>query len=131
MVRNRQQAFHFIRLDDIRREDIADDPPQIEIWGTHADGWLDRDGEGGNFNDGWLLIGAQTAGAIGFDNDVIPLAELGDGFQQIRVNVMGRPVTLNQLRVIYENGEEDIVPVRSRIDDGDVFGPINLRGGNT
>lgn len=101
---------------------------RLELYGTHTEGWLDENGEGGRFNDGWLLIGAQTAGFIGFDNDIIPLAEHGVGFGQLRLNVLGRPITLNQLRVVYENGEEDIVPVRSRIDDGDIYGPIALRG---
>ena len=103
-------------------------PTRIELYGTHSDGWLASDGEGKSFNDGWILLGAQTAGFIGFDNDVIPLADHGDGFAKIRVNVRGRAITLNQLRVIYVNGEEDIIPVRSRIDAGDTYGPITLRG---
>lgn len=103
-------------------------PTRIELHGRHADGWLASDGEGKSFNDGWVLLGAQTAGFVGFDNDVIPLAEHGDGFAKIRVNVSGRAITLNQLRVVYVNGEEDIVPVRRRIDAGDAYGPISLRG---
>ena len=103
-------------------------PTRIELYGTHSDGWLASDGEGKSFNDGWILLGAQTAGFIGFDNDVIPLADHGDGFAKIRVNVRGRAITLNQLRVIYVNGEEDVIPVRSRIDAGDTYGPIALRG---
>ncbi len=102
-------------------------PTRIELHGRHADGWLASDGEGKSFNDGWVLLGAQTAGFVGFDNDVIPVVDHGDGFQKIRLNVRGRAITLNQLRVVYANGEEDIVPVRSRIDAGDAYGPISLR----
>lgn len=103
-------------------------PARIELYGRHADGWLSSDGEGARFNDGWVLVGAQAAGFIGFDDDVIPLADHGDGFSELRVTVHGRAITLNQLRVVYDNGEEDIVPVRARIDSGDAFGPISLRG---
>lgn len=104
-------------------------PPRLELHGLHAEGWLSADGEGKDFNDGWVLVGARSAGFIGFDTDTIPLAEHGEGFGEIRVKVKGRAITLNQLRVVYGNGEEDIVPVRSRIDDGDTYGPISIRGG--
>lgn len=104
-------------------------PARFELYGEPAENWLKSGGDGARFNDGWVLIGAQTAGFVGFDNDVIALADHGDGFSELRVNVSGRAITLNQLRVVYDNGEEDIVPVRSRIDAGDTFGPITLRGG--
>lgn len=103
-------------------------PPVIELQGQLADGWLSANGEGKSFNDGWVLLGAQSAGFIGFDNDTIPVANDDAGYEKLRVNVLGRSVTLNQIRIVYADGEEDIVPVRSRIDDGDVFGPIDLRG---
>ncbi|MBU2580307.1 MAG: hypothetical protein KJ622_01125 [Alphaproteobacteria bacterium] len=104
-------------------------PVRFELYGKPTTTWLQSGGDGGRFNDGWVLIGAQTAGFVGFDNDVISLADHGDGFSEIRVNVDGRSVTLNQLRIVYENGEEDIVPVRARIDSGDTYGPISLRSG--
>ena len=113
---------------NLREPTNLSSPTRIELHGRHADGWLASDGEGKSFNDGWVLLGAQSAGFVGFDNDVIPLADHGDGFAKIRVNVRGRAITLNQLRVVYANGEEDIVPVRSRIDAGDAYGPISLRG---
>ncbi|MCH9808679.1 MAG: hypothetical protein K0U74_13185 [Alphaproteobacteria bacterium] len=105
-------------------------PARIELYGTHADGWLAPQGEGGKFNEGWVLLGAQTAGYVGFDTDVIPVAEHSAGFSKIRLNVQNRAITLNQLRVKYESGEEDIVPVRARIDAGDTYGPISLRNGS-
>ena len=112
----------------LREKTPATAPPRIELHGELADGWLSANGEGKKFNDGWVLIGAQPAGFIGFDDDVIAMAKQEEGFEKIRVKVRGRPVTLNQLRVVYANGEEDIVPVRSRIDPGDAYGPISVRG---
>ncbi len=112
----------------LREKTSLSSPPVIELQGQLADGWLSANGEGKSFNDGWVLLGAQSAGFIGFDNDVIPVSSEQSGYEKLRVNVLGRSVTLNQIRVVYADGEEDIVPVRTRIDDGDVFGPIDLRG---
>lgn len=100
---------------------------RVEVFGLHADGWLGPDGEGRQFNDGWVLLGAQPAGFIGFDRDVIPVGKNKGGFREIRVNVRERAITLNQLKVVYENGEEDIIPVRARVNAGSTFGPIALR----
>ncbi|MBU1211431.1 MAG: hypothetical protein KJ587_09185 [Alphaproteobacteria bacterium] len=104
-------------------------PARFELYGDLEESWLKSGGDGARFNDGWILIGAQTAGFVGFDNDVITLADHGDGFSELRVNVSGRAITLNQLRIVYDNDEEDIVPVRSRIEAGDTYGPITLRSG--
>lgn len=114
-----------------REETSLTAPLRLEIYGKPSKSWLQSGGDGGRFNDGWVLIGAQTAGFIGFDSDIIPLADHGDGFSELRVNVDGRSVTLNQMRIVYENGEEDIVPVRMRIDSGDTYGPIPVRSGET
>lgn len=104
-------------------------PARFELYGKPTESWLKSGGDGAQFNEGWVLVGAQTAGYVGFDNDVIALANYGDGFSELRVTVNGRAITLNQLRIVYENGEEDIVPVRARIDAGDTYGPIKLRSG--
>ncbi|KUO55489.1 MAG: hypothetical protein APF80_00820 [Alphaproteobacteria bacterium BRH_c36] len=104
-------------------------PARFELYGDPEENWIRSGGDGARFNDGWVLIGAQTAGFVGFDNDVITLADHDDGFSELRVNVSGRAITLNQLRIVYDNGEEDIVPVRSRIEAGDTYGPITLRSG--
>ncbi len=100
---------------------------RIEVFGEHADGWLGPKGEGRNFNNGWVLLGARTAGFIGFDRDVIPVSTNEGGFKEIRVAVRERAITLSQLKVVYGNGDEDIIPVRTRVDAGSVYGPIELR----
>lgn len=100
---------------------------RIEVMGEHAEGWLSETGEGSKFNDGWILLGAQSAGFVGFDTDIIPVGEHVSGFKEIRVIVRDRAITLNQIRVVYGNGDEDIIPVRTRINAGDAFGPVDLR----
>lgn len=101
---------------------------RIEVFGDYARGWLGPNGEGRKYNQGWVLLGAQTAGFVGFDRDVIPIGRNEGGFKRIRVNVRDRAITLNEIKVIYANGEETTVPVRARVDAGSSYGPIDLSG---
>ncbi|MEO1419685.1 MAG: DUF2541 domain-containing protein [Pseudomonadota bacterium] len=102
---------------------------RIEVFGKHADGWLGPDGEGRRYNDGWVLLAAQTAGFVGFDNDDITVGANRGGFDKIRVAVRERAITLNKIKVIYDDGETDVIPVKTRVDAGSTYGPISLREG--
>jgi hypothetical protein len=102
---------------------------RIEVLGEYAEGWLGPNGEGRKFNQGWVLLGAQTAGFIGFDKDVIPVGRNEGGFKKIRVTVKDRAITLNELRVIYTSGQEDVIPVKAKIEAGSTYGPVELKGG--
>jgi Protein of unknown function (DUF2541) len=102
---------------------------RIEVLGQYSEGWLGPNGEGRKFNQGWVLLGAQTAGFIGFDKDVIPVGKNEGGFKKIRVTVKDRAITLNELRIIYGSGQEDVVPVKAKIEAGSTYGPIDLKGG--
>lgn len=101
---------------------------RIEIFGRYAPGWLGPNGEGRKYNQGWLLLGAQTAGFVGFDKDVIPVASNEGGFRRLRVTVRDRAITLNELKVFYTDGSDETVPVRTRVDAGGTYGPIDLSG---
>lgn len=101
---------------------------RIEVFGQYAPGWLGPNGEGRKYNQGWVLLGAQTAGFIGFDKDIIPVGSNEGGFRRIRVTVRDRAITLNEVKVVYSDGEEEIIPVRTRVDAGGTYGPIDLRG---
>ena len=101
----------------------------VEVYGDYAEGWLGPNGEGRKYNQGWVLLAAQTAGFIGFDKDVIPVGKNEGGFKRIRVTVRDRAITLNEIRVVYGSGQEDIVPVKARVDAGSTYGPIDLKGG--
>jgi len=103
---------------------------RVEVLGQYAEGWLGPNGEGRKFNQGWVLLGAQTAGFIGFDKDVIPVGKNEGGFRRIRVTVKDRAITLNELRVIYNSGVEDVIPVKAKIESGSTYGPIDLKGGS-
>jgi Protein of unknown function (DUF2541) len=101
---------------------------RIEVFGQYAPGWLGPQGEGRKYNQGWVLLGAQTAGFVGFDRDVIPVGKNEGGFKRLRVTVRDRAITLNEIRVVYSDGTDETIPIRTRVDAGGTFGPIDLKG---
>jgi hypothetical protein len=102
---------------------------RVEAYGEFAEGWLKPGGEGAKFNQGWVLLGAQTAGFVGFDNDLIPVGRNEGGFKQIRVTAKDRAITLNEIRVVYGSGAEDVIPIKTKVEAGSTYGPIDLKGG--
>ena len=109
----------------------------VEVLGQYAEGWLAPTGEGRKFNQGWVLLGAQTAdffritsGKAGFDRDIISVGRNEGGFKRIRVQVRDRAITLNELRVVYVSGAEDIIPIKTKVEAGSTYGPIDLKGGS-
>lgn len=101
---------------------------RIEVFGQYADGWLGPQGEGRKYNQGWVLLGAQTAGFVGFDKDVIPVGRNEGGFRKVRVTVRDRAITLNEVNVIFTDGSQETIPVRTRVDAGGTYGPVDLKG---
>lgn len=102
----------------------------VEVYGHYAPGWLGPNGEGRKYNQGFVLLGKQTAGFTIDRNDKIEVGPNEGGFRKIRVNVRDEAITLFDVRVIYGNGEVDIIPAnRTRIDVGGTYGPIDLKGG--
>lgn len=103
----------------------------IEVYGQYAEGWLGTQGEGSKFNEGWVLLGGQTAGYSIDRNDIIKVGRNDGGFRKIRVNVKDETITLFEVRVVYGNGEVDIIPAnRTAVRAGGTFGPIDLKGGS-
>lgn len=100
---------------------------RVEVFGEYADNWLGPEGEARRYNSGWILLASETAGFVGFDSNVIPVARNRGGFKKLRVTVRDRAITLNELRIMYDGGKEDIVPVKARVDAGSTWGPIDLR----
>jgi len=105
---------------------------RVEVFGEYQPGWLGPDGEGRKYNDGWVLLGTDTAGSIGFDRVKIPVGKNEGGFKQIRVSVKDRDVTMTNLSVVYDDGEKDeLEKTRTRITADDNFGPIELKNNAT
>ena len=102
----------------------------VEVYGQLADGWLGPQGEGKKYNSGYVLLGAQTAGFTIDRNDVVKVSKNEGGFKRIEVRVLDQAITLFEVRVVYANGEVDIIPAnRTKVEAGGRFGPIDLKGG--
>jgi hypothetical protein len=102
----------------------------VEVYGHYADDWLGPQGEGRKYNQGYVLLGAQTAGFTIDRNDIIRVGRNEGGFRKLRIDVKDEAITLFEVRVVYGNGDVDILPAnRQRIEAGSSFGPLDLKGG--
>ncbi len=108
---------------------------RVEVTGQYAADWLGATGEGRKYNEGWVLLGAQSAGmfgvntikAFGFDKDVIPVGANEGGFKKIRIKVRNRSITLKDLRVVYYNGPDTLIERRTRVDPDQIEGPWDVK----
>jgi hypothetical protein len=108
---------------------------RVEVTGQYAPGWLGAGGEGRKYNDGWVLLGAQSAGmfamksikSLGFDRDTIPVGANEGGFTKIRLKVRNRSITLKDIRVVYESGEDTVISRRVRVDPDQIEGPWDVK----
>jgi hypothetical protein len=101
---------------------------RVEVFGEYKDGWLGPNGEGRKYNDGWVLLGTDTAGSIGFDRVKIPVGKNEGGFKKLRVSVKDRDITMTNLTVVYEDGaKDDIETNRIKVAADKAFGPVDLK----
>jgi hypothetical protein len=101
---------------------------RVEVFGEYKDGWLGPNGEGARYNNGWVLLGTDTAGSIGFDRVKIPVGRNEGGFKKLRVSVKDRDVTMTDLTVVYEDGAKDALQTsRTKIAADQAFGPVDLK----
>lgn len=104
---------------------------RIEIYGQYPDDWLGANGRGRQYNEGWVLLGAQTANRfLRSESNAIQVGRNEGLFGRIRVTVKDRALVFDELRVIYGNGEEEVIPVKATIAANQTFGPIDIKHGN-
>ena len=75
----------------------------------------------------WEQLGCQQVG-MAVDRDVIRVGRRDGRFRAIRLDVRGNDIYLEDLTVMYGNGERDQVPVRALIRQGTQTAPLDLRG---
>lgn len=102
---------------------------RVEVTGEYADGWLGAGGEGRRYHEGWVLLGAQTAGFTGFDRDTITVGSNEGGFSRLRVEALDRAITLKEIRIKYYSGPDEVFRMRERVDPGRPYGPLEFKGG--
>ncbi len=101
---------------------------RVEVFGEYSDGWLGPDGEGRKYNNGWVLLGTDTAGMVGYDKVTIKVGKNDGGYKKLRVSVKDRDITLKYLTVIYADGEKDeLANRRRRVNADSDFGPLELK----
>jgi len=101
---------------------------RVEVFGEYKDGWLGPNGEGAKYNNGWVLLGTDTAGSIGFDRVKIPVGKNEGGFKKLRVSVKDRDITMTKLAVVYEDGaKDDLETNRIKVAADEAFGPVDLK----
>ncbi len=105
---------------------------RIEVTGQYAEGWLGKDGEGRKYNDGWVLLGSQTADYAGYDTDSVTVGKNEGGFARLRIIVRENPITLTRMTVAHFTGPDESFNFnRERIDADKPYGPIEFKGGKT
>ena len=75
----------------------------------------------------WEQLGCQKVGFL-VDRDVIRVGRREGTFKAIRLEVSGNAVYMNDLKVVYGNGNPDDINVRSEIRDGGQTRPLDLKG---
>jgi hypothetical protein len=75
----------------------------------------------------WERLGCQKVGFLA-DKDVIRVGRGEGRFKSIRLQVSDNKVYMNDLKVVYSNGEPDDIPVRSEIRAGGQTRALDLRG---
>lgn len=73
------------------------------------------------------LLGRHRVGFLG-DRDVIHVGRHEGRFRSINLIVSGNDIEVDDLRVVYANGEVDDLPVRRKIRKGEQTGPLDLKG---
>ncbi|MFN3622699.1 MAG: hypothetical protein ACK4TP_01420 [Hyphomicrobium sp.] len=105
---------------------------RVEVFGEYEPGWLGPNGEGRKYNDGWVLLGTDTAGSVGFDRVKIPVGQNEGGFKQLRVSVKDRDITMTNLAVVYSDGAKDEIETnRIKVEADKAFGPVDIKKGAT
>lgn len=105
---------------------------RVEVFGEYENGWLGPNGDGRKYNDGWVLLGTDTAGSVGFDKVKIPVGQNEGGFKQLRVAVKDRDITMSNLAVVYTDGAKDEIETnRIKVAADGTFGPVDLKKGAT
>jgi hypothetical protein len=76
----------------------------------------------------WEFIGTAHAQHMN-DHDTIIVAGPNNNFRALQIRVSDAPLRMHRMRVIYENGEPEEIPIRFHIPKGGQSRAIDLHGG--
>ena len=101
-------------------------PAQVCAFGLH-DKRDDRRPGPGRTGGKWEPLGCQKVGFL-VDRDIIKVGRREGRFNAIRLEVSGNDVFVEDLKVVYGNGQPDDIRVRSQIRQGGMTAPLDLKG---
>jgi hypothetical protein len=76
----------------------------------------------------WRFIGDKWV-SFGVDHDVIRVGNTGDGFSKLKLRVTSGPLKMYDMKVYFDNGSMQDVPIRATIPQGGESRVIDLNGG--
>jgi len=79
-------------------------------------------------NAPWKFIGDKRV-SFGLDHDVIITGNVNDDFRQLKVKVTDGPLKMYDMKIYFDNGQIQDVPIRVLIPKGGETRVIDLDGG--
>jgi hypothetical protein len=76
----------------------------------------------------WVNLGCQTV-SFRVDRDILRVGRRDGRFSAIRLVARGDGVEMLDLKVVYDSGVPDDIPVRRILRRGEITAPLDLRGG--
>lgn len=72
-------------------------------------------------------LGCRKVGFL-VDRDVVPVGRLEGRYKSVRLSVAGNAIFLNDVKVVYANGNVDDYPVKAQVPAGSQTRAIDLKG---
>jgi hypothetical protein len=88
-----------------------------------------RYGRGNGRNGPWIYLGESNVDGNN-DHDKIKVGRSDGRFRALQIRVERAPIEFDRVVVHYENGADDVLPIRRRVGAGSRTPPIDLRGGD-
>lgn len=82
----------------------------------------------GGVGAGWQVLGEQSVNLI-IDHDELTLGNTGDALRKIRLKVIDGPVHIINIRIHFDTGGVQNVPVNTTLKTGQQSKVIDLEGG--
>ena len=72
-------------------------------------------------------LGCRKVGFL-VDRDVVPVGRLEGRYKSVRLSVAGNAIFLNDVKIVYANGNVDDYPVKAQVPAGSQTRTIDLKG---